>query len=115
MRTAKKVIIVKRGSHLAQLACRVMRSHAIALVWGRTIHLYGADPNHLLSNQNWLAHELVHVRQFESKGIVNFLYLYLRDWMKHGYYNNRYEIEARDASNHLDMDAIFEHYNFEIK
>src|SRR5690606_3729866 len=115
MSIVKKGITVKRNSHLARLACIWMRSEAVALDWGRTIHLYGTEPGRLLANQKWLGHELGHINQCEVRGVTGFVCSYLWEWIKHGYYNNRYEVEAREISNHLDRASIFEKYNFEIK
>lgn len=42
-------------------------------------------------------HELKHVEQFEREGWFRFLWLYMLDYLKAGYYNNRFEIEARNA------------------
>lgn len=110
----KKAVYVKRNSTIARLACWWMRSRAVALVWGRTIHIYGASPDALFENRTWLAHELVHVQQYEGKGIWRFLASYLWEWIKHGYQNNRYEREARESCHRLTSADIFEEYKFEI-
>lgn len=111
----KNKIYLKTNSRIARLACIWLRSRAVALVWGRTIHLYGATADDLLSNPSWLAHEMVHVRQYELRGVGPFLASYLWEWVKHGYYNNRYEREARDVNRQWDVGTIFDNYKFEIK
>ncbi len=112
---ARKRIIVKKNSWLARLASIWMRYEVVALVWGRTIHLYGTEPDKLLAHKSWLAHELVHVRQYETMGLFGFLRAYLWEWIKHGYHNNRYEIEARMPIRQQESMAILKDYNFEIK
>ena len=111
----KKQLTVKRDSLLAKIACRQMKTKAVALVLGRTIHIYGVNPIYLLGNREWLAHELVHVKQYEKYGVIRFLWLYIWEWIKHGYLDSRYEKEAREGENHLDSVAVFEEYDFEIK
>lgn len=51
-----------------------------------------------------LAHELTHVQQIENLGIFNFTYQYIRESMKTGYRNNKFEIEARaGAKNYMSI------------
>lgn len=45
-----------------------------------------------------IAHELVHVAQYEMLGIETFLQRYLRECLTVGYWNAPLEIEAREAS-----------------
>jgi hypothetical protein len=82
-------------SLLAYLARRVLNTNEVALVLGRTIHLSGADKNKFLSDKKWVAHELAHIQQYKKYGTLKFLFLYLIESIKHGYYNNSFEIEAR--------------------
>jgi hypothetical protein len=42
-------------------------------------------------------HELEHIRQYRTYGLVSFVILYLIESLKRGYYNNKYEVEARAA------------------
>lgn len=67
------------------------------MVLGNTIYLHNATKQELLQNQRWLKHELCHVRQFQQHGLVLFIIKYLWESMKNGYYNNRFEVEARAA------------------
>lgn len=113
--SSKTNVIVKSDSLLAKIACRKMKSSAVAMVLGKTIHLYGVSPSTLLNNIDWLSHELIHVRQYEEYGFIRFVVLYLWEWMKHGYHNNRYEIEACDRTKQLDVVGILDKYNFKIK
>lgn len=43
----------------------------------------------------WKAHEDVHKKQFEKFGYFGFVFRYTWEFIKHGYINNKFEIEAR--------------------
>ena len=70
------------------------------MVVGKTIHLSGVTQESFLKNKPWVAHELCHIRQFQEHGFFRFLGLYLLESFKNGYYNNKYEVEARQAGTH---------------
>jgi hypothetical protein len=42
-------------------------------------------------------HELKHIDQFREHGTLRFLWLYLREHFKNGYYKNYFEMEACKA------------------
>lgn len=84
-------------SLFARIARMVLKSSNVAMVLGNRIHLSGVDRHSFIKDEGWLAHELCHIRQFREHGYVRFLWLYLRESMRVGYYNNKYEIEARMA------------------
>jgi len=88
--------IVER-SFFARIARMVLKSANVAMVLGNTIYLSGVKKEDFLRNRPWLAHELCHIRQFREYGFWRFLWLYLLESFRHGYYNNKYEIEARQA------------------
>lgn len=88
---------LKEKSILAKWACWYLKSGAVAMVWGSTIHLWGASSKQFLQNKKWVRHELKHVEQFKELGIPQFLLAYLWQWMLHGYRNNKFEIAARAA------------------
>lgn len=88
--------IVER-SLFARIARMVLKSSNVAMVLGETIHLSGVDRNTFLKDEGWVAHELCHIRQFRENGFFRFLWLYLKESMRVGYYNNKYEVEARKA------------------
>lgn len=46
----------------------------------------------------WRKHEECHKRQFAYYGWLPFVLMYLWESVKFGYYNNKYEVEARRAS-----------------
>jgi hypothetical protein len=84
-------------SPFARIARMVLKSSNVAMVLGKTIHLSGVRREAFLRDRGWLAHELCHIRQFQEHGFFRFLWLYLRESMRVGYYNNKYEVEARIA------------------
>ena len=74
-----------------------MGSGSVAMVLGKTIHLHNISETDFLNNERLLKHELCHVRQFRQHGFIRFLIKYLWESMRKGYYNNKFEIEARQA------------------
>ena len=68
-----------------------MRGPAAAVTLGRTIVIH---PDVELSRR-LLAHELAHVRQWSEDPL--FPLRYTIESLRHGYWNNRYEKEARAA------------------
>nr|WP_222619679.1 hypothetical protein [Pontibacter sp. KCTC 32443] len=77
----------------------VLKSRNVAMVLGKSIHLSGVDRETFLEDKGWVEHELCHIRQFQEHGYVRFLWLYLKESYRVGYYNNKYEVEAREAGN----------------
>ena len=68
---------------------------AITLPW-KTVHML--DDPHL--NPGLLQHEAIHVEQIERLGAFRFTVFYLWYLLRHGYWDNPLEIEARDRSGH---------------
>lgn len=92
----KRIKIVEK-SPLARVARWVLKSQNVAMVLGKSIHLSGVSKEIFLDNRHWVAHELCHVRQFKDHGFFRFLWLYAVESFKVGYYQNKYEVEARLA------------------
>lgn len=88
---------IKEQSFIARLAAWKLGSDKVAIVIGQTIHLHNTRKPEFLQNSRWLLHELKHVVQFKSHGFLPFIFLYLWETIRHGYANNKYEIEARLA------------------
>jgi hypothetical protein len=88
---------IKENSFWAKLAAKRMKSDKMAMVLGRTIHLHNTHHQEFLQNKRWLRHELMHIRQFRHYGWIRFLFLYLVESIRKGYYLNRFELEAREA------------------
>ena len=83
-------------SPLARVARLVLGGTArVAMVIGGTVHLSGATRAEFLADPEWVAHERVHLRQYREQGLLPFLWRYLRESARVGYYNNKYEVEAR--------------------
>lgn len=90
-------VIIKENSWLAKIAAAKLKSSSVAMVLGNTIHLHNATKKEFLNNSRWLKHELCHVRQFQQHGYLLFIVKYLWESLRNGYYNNRFEVEARAA------------------
>jgi hypothetical protein len=88
---------IQENSKIAWIAAKKLGSRKIAIVFGKTIYLHNTTREEFLSNSRWVRHELVHVRQYEQYGTLRFLLLYLLESIKKGYYNNRFEVEARSS------------------
>jgi len=91
------IYIIKENSRLAWIAAKKMGADKLAMVLGNTIHLHKASKDEFLSDGRWLKHELCHIKQFQQHGYLGFLVKYLWESMKHGYHNNKFEVEAREA------------------
>lgn len=86
---------IKEHSILARLAALKMKTKSAAIVIDSTIYLFGISKEDFLKDTCWLKHELCHIQQFKKYGTFKFLFLYLRESILNGYYNNKYETEAR--------------------
>jgi hypothetical protein len=88
---------IKENSWLAKIAAIKLRSSSVAMVLGKTIHLHNTTKQEFLQNKKWVKHELCHVQQFKHHGYLLFLIKYVGESLKKGYYNNKFEVEARAA------------------
>jgi hypothetical protein len=86
------------NSPLARIARLVLRSERVAMVIGQTVHLSGTTREAFLADAEWVAHESVHLRQYQENGLLPFLWKYLVESARVGYYHNKYEVEARDEA-----------------
>lgn len=93
--------LVKENSWIAKLAARKLGSENVAIVIGKTIHLYKVSKEDFLQDKNWVKHEICHINQFKKYGFLKFIIKYLWESARHGYYNNKYELEAREAEKAL--------------
>ena len=94
---ANEKYIIKENSWVAWLAAKKLRAASVAIVVGRTIHLHHSSKENFLKNERWLKHELCHIRQFKQHGYLPFIAKYVWESLLHGYHNNKYEAEAREA------------------
>jgi hypothetical protein len=90
---------IREGSLFARIAARKLQCKSVAAVLGSTIHLWNVSREEFLRRTPWVVHEIEHVRQFQRYGFVRFSVLYLWESARKGYYNNRFEVEARMAEN----------------
>lgn len=94
---------VKEDSWLAKLAAKKMQTNKVAIVFGNTIHLHNTSRKEFLNDSDWVCHELKHVQQYQQNGIAGFIGKYIFDWVRHGYYNNRFEVEARKSEKDVSL------------
>jgi hypothetical protein len=71
---------------------------SVAIVLGQTVHLSGATREEFLADPEWVAHEEVHLRQVRDLGLTRFLTEYLIESARVGYYQNKFEVEAREGA-----------------
>jgi hypothetical protein len=96
-------IKLHENSWIAQFASWKLRSSGCAIVFGRKIFLYNISKQEILSNQELLRHEVAHVFQWKKYGWFRFPCLYVWYSIKHGYYQNPFEIEARNMEQSLEL------------
>jgi hypothetical protein len=98
-RADTKSLSVKENSWVARLAAKKLHAENVAIVIGKTIYLHNVSKQQLLKNEKWLKHELCHIKQFKQYGVITFIAKYLWESLHKGYFNNKYEVEARRAEN----------------
>ncbi|MEO7263373.1 MAG: DUF4157 domain-containing protein [Ferruginibacter sp.] len=86
---------IKENSFIARLAALKLKASSVAIVIGKTIHLHNCSGESFLKDEQWVKHELCHIQQFKQYGFIRFIFLYLLESLKHGYYKNKFEMEAR--------------------
>jgi hypothetical protein len=89
---------IVENSIFARLGRVFMKSQMLAMVIGKSIHLSGVSKDEFLNDTKWLKHELIHIQQYKKHGTIKFLVLYIVESIKNGYYNNKFEKEARDGA-----------------
>ncbi len=88
---------IKENSWIAKLAAKKLKTQNVAIVLGKTIHLYNVTKDEFLQNKKWLKHETRHLQQFRQYGFLKFILMYLWEGIRKGYHGNKYEVEAREA------------------
>src|SRR6476469_4320283 len=100
-------IIIKENSWQAKIAARQLKGTQAAIVFNNVIHLWGVKKEAFLLNLSWTRHEVAHVYQYKKYGFVRFVLLYLIETGRSGYYNYRFEAEARSREeDHAILDGI---------
>lgn len=102
-RPPKTKVYIHEHSLFAKIGAWKLKESRVALTIGNHIFLYHVSRINFLKDATWVAHELAHVRQFKKYGRIRFLFLYLWESCRKGYYQNRWEIEARDQSKDLSI------------
>jgi len=97
MDNQKIIVTIKEDSLWARMATWRLKSKAVAMVFGRTIHLWGVTRSGFLASPSWVRHELKHVEQYQKLGKLGFLWQYIIESIRNGYYRNKFEVEARHA------------------
>lgn len=92
-----QTVKIRENSFWARIAAWKLGAGSVAMVLGKTIHLFGASQDHFLQNEAWVRHELVHIEQFRRLGWFKFVVQYLWFSYKFGYFENPLEVEARNA------------------
>ncbi len=88
---------IKENSWIAKIAAWNMNANKVAIVFGKTIHLCNTTKIDFLNNEEWVCHELKHIKQYQQNGFIGFIFKYVFHWFKNGYYNNKFEVEARES------------------
>ena len=88
---------IRESSLIAKLAAKKLRVSSVAFVLGNTIYLHNVNTLAFLKNERWVKHELCHINQFKRHGFLPFIVKYLIASLRSGYYENKYEVEARAA------------------
>ena len=90
-------VSIKENSGIAKLAAKKLHVCNVAIVIGKTIHLYNSTRQELLQNEKWLRHELCHINQFKRHGFLTFIIKYLWESFNKGYFNNKFEVEGKKS------------------
>ena len=85
------------------MAAHFLKQKNIAVVFGNTIYLHHTSKEDFLKDKKWVRHEVQHVYQYQQYGYINFIFKYLIETFRNGYFNNRFEMEAREKENDIDI------------
>ncbi|MDE1191043.1 MAG: DUF4157 domain-containing protein [Arachidicoccus sp.] len=89
-------IKLHENSLIARIAAYKLKEKSIAITLGRHIFLYKSSKQEFLQDMSWICHELAHVAQYRRYGFIRFVFLYCKESARNGYFNNRFEKEARE-------------------
>lgn len=88
---------IKTASGLMLAYLNLFKFDAVATLWD-TIYVRPGFESHSVL----LLHEQEHIRQMQSEGKFKFTAKYLWYLLRYGYWNNPYEVQAREASYRLN-------------
>lgn len=101
-------INVKEQSVLAKIAAWKLKAKSgTAITIGNTIYLHHCSVDNFLRHKRWALHEVQHVLQFKKYGLITFTVMYVWSAIRSGYFQSKWEIEAREAE---DNDHILSTY-----
>ena len=86
--------MVKIAKGLIKLYMNLFGFKGLTTPWKQIYVIEGYEKSQWLIN-----HELKHIEQMERDGWFKFHIIYFLYLLKYGYFNNPYEIEARNAEN----------------
>ena len=66
-------LLIKENSWIAKIAAQKLNTDKVAIVIGKTIHLFNVSKEIFLKDEKWVKHEMCHVKQFEKYGYFNFI------------------------------------------
>lgn len=101
-------IKIHPNSLIARIAAYKLKEKSVAITIGKHIFLYGVSKEHFLADKVWVCHELTHVTQYLQHGFFHFIFLYLRENIRSGYFNNRFEKDARNRENDFSLLDTFQ-------
>lgn len=96
-------IKIKEDANVAKLAAKYMRANSLAIVFGSTVYLCNITKQQFLKDKRLFRHEVEHVIQYRRHGFLKFLFLYCRESYRKGYYENKFEKEARASENDITL------------
>ena len=62
---------IKQNSWIAKIAAKKLGSDNVAIVIGKTIHLYHVSKEGFLEDTKWVKHERCHINQFKKYGFFS--------------------------------------------
>lgn len=101
--TRQSSVRLHSNSLIARIAACKLRERSVAVTIGRHICLYGISKEGFLKDKCWVCHELAHVEQYARYGFLRFIFLYLKESRENGYFNNRFEADARNRETEFSL------------
>lgn len=96
-------VTIVENSWIAKLAAKKLSVQKCAIVIGASIHLCKISKTEFLQNETLKRHEICHVYQWKRNTYIYFLFHYLYLSVRFGYYQNPYELEAREAESNTEI------------
>ena len=99
---------IRENSWLAKRAAKNLGFDYIAMVFGSTIHLHNTTIERFFARPSWVIHELRHIEQYQRHGMLGFLFRYGIEHFRKGYWENAFEVEARQSEGDYSLLARFD-------